>query len=299
MAKRVTQEEFESRIRETFPTAKFEILQYTTISGYCEIKCLNCGKVKKVQKASTILKNRFCCEDESQLEIAERRLEATGEFHLIKCQKSSQLLIRHDKCGMTFERRMNLVIKSPNHCPYCSDNKGVSLTIQEAQSQLDKEFGYSIKLLEYNAVRSQNTYKCLKCGLIFKQTQKNLLASRGCPKCDRFKSKGEKKISQILEENNLFYKEQVSFEDLSNGHQKFDFAVYKDKDMTQLAYLIECQGEQHYIDKTGIFRDSLEKIQERDERKRKYCKEKNIPLYEIEYFDGHLNNLNILPFYKK
>ena len=300
MAKRITQEEFEARIIEIFPTAEFKILQYRTISGPCQIKCLKCGKIRKVEKASTVLKNKFCCENEDRVETAIRRLDDTEDFQFIKYLKGEdQILVKHDKCGMVFKRRSSLIIKSPNHCPYCSDNTGLALTIQQTQEQINKEFNDSIKLLEYNAVRSQNTYKCLKCGLIFKQTQKNLLASRGCPKCDRFKSKGEKKIAQILQQNNIYYKEQVSFDDLSDGRQRFDFAIYKDKEMTQLNYLIECQGEQHYIDKTDIFQDSLEVVQERDERKRKYCKSKNIPLYEIEYFDGHLNNLNILPFYKK
>ena len=59
--------------------------------------------------------------------------------------------------------------------------------------------------------------------------------------------------------------------------------------------MIECQGEHHYkeIDYT---RDSLETIQERDERKRIFCKKNNYPLYEIVYENEKFLNLEILPF---
>ena len=296
MAKKILQEEFERRIKEVHPTAKFEILKYTVISKECEIKCLKCGAIKKYQKASNVLKLRFCCEEEDTLEIVKRRVQETGNFHFIKYLKNNEAVISHDECQRSFTRKTSLIIKNPAHCPYCDENTGLKLSFDEAKEQIDKEFNKEILLLEYNAQRTKNTYKCLKCGFIFKQTQKNLLASRGCPKCDRFKSKGERKIKELLEKNNIYYKEQVSFQDLSNGRQKFDFGVYRDKECNQLLYLIECQGEQHYIDKQDIFRDSLEVIQERDKRKRDYCLNKQIPLYEIIYKNGEFINLNILPF---
>ena len=43
MAKRILQNEFEERIKQISPNAKFQILEYTTISKKCKIKCLKCG----------------------------------------------------------------------------------------------------------------------------------------------------------------------------------------------------------------------------------------------------------------
>ena len=50
----------------------------------------------------------------------------------------------------------------------------------------------------------------------------------------------------------------------------------------------------HEFEKREIFRDSLEKIQERDNRKREYCKKNKIPLYELIYKKGRIKNLDIL-----
>lgn len=298
MAKKITQEIFEERFKNLFPEAKIQIITYTTISQPCAIKCLKCGAIKKYAKASNVLKFTFCCETIEKTELVIKEIKKFPDFHFIKRDKQD-IILRHAKCQNEFRRNISTIIKNANHCPYCDSNKGLTLSILEAQKQLDKEFFGSVKLLEYNAVRSKNTYRCLKCGLIFKQTQKNLLASRGCPKCDRIKSKGERKLEQLLRENKIAFKTQVAFPDLSQGRQHFDFVVYKDETYKDILYCIECQGEQHRISKEAIFRDSLETIQERDKKKREYCKEKSLSLYEIVYQDGKLMNLEILPFINK
>lgn len=298
MAKKITQEIFEGRFKNLFPEAKIQIIKYSTISQPCTIKCLKCGAIKEYAKASNVLKLTFCCESIERVELAMREINKFPDFCFIKKDKQD-IILKHSKCQNEFRRNISTIIKNANHCPYCDDNKGLTLDIKEVQKQLDKEFFGSIKLLEYVADRSQNMYKCLKCGLIFKQTQKNLLASRGCPKCDRIKSKGERKIEQSLEENKIVFKSQVAFSDLSGDRQRFDFVVYKDETYKDVFYCIECQGEQHRASKAVVFKDSLDAIQGRDERKREYCKKKGIPLYEIIYQDGKLINLEILPFIDK
>lgn len=298
MAKKITQEIFEERFKNLFPEAKIQIIKYSTISQPCTIKCLKCGTIKKYTKASNALKFTFCCEPIERMELAMREINKFPDFCFIKRDKQD-IILKHNKCQNEFRRNISTIIKNANHCPYCDNNKGLALDIKEAQKQLDKEFFGSIKLLEYVAIRSQNIYKCLKCGLIFKQTQKNLLASRGCPKCDRIKSKGERKIERLLEENKIAFKSQVAFSDLSEGRQRFDFVVYKDETYKDILYCIECQGEQYRVPKEVIFKDSLDIIQKRDEKKREYCKRKDIPLYEIIYQDGKLINLEILPFINK
>lgn len=74
---------------------------------------------------------------------------------------------------------------------------------------------------------------------------------------------------------------------------KFDFAIFDNKDT--LKYAIEYQGQQHY-EPVKYFggKDSFVKQQKYDEEKRKYCKENNIQLIEIPYWDFAKINLNYL-----
>lgn len=60
-------------------------------------------------------------------------------------------------------------------------------------------------------------------------------------------SRGEIKIQEILENNDVNYKEEVEFPGLkapSGRPLRFDFAVYDDEG--NLDFLIEYQGKQHY-----------------------------------------------------
>lgn len=100
-------------------------------------------------------------------------------------------------------------------------------------------------------------------------------------------SRGEIKISEILDAAGISYKEEYSFPDLlSMSHRplRFDFAVFDDND--DLDFLIEYQGIQHYTAKSkfgGI--QGLKKQQFNDMKKREYCKKHGIPLVIIPYWD--------------
>lgn len=106
--------------------------------------------------------------------------------------------------------------------------------------------------------------------------------------CDT-NSKGERKISQLLTENNLAFECEKRFDTcLSNkdGQMRFDFYVNNQ-------YLIEFDGWQHSKE-TDTGWSSKERIritQERDEIKNQWCKENNIILIRIPYW--HLKNLSI------
>lgn len=104
--------------------------------------------------------------------------------------------------------------------------------------------------------------------------------------CGCIRSKGENKISEILNKNNIEFKREFSFEDLKtdkNTSLRFDFAIFKNK---KLFCLLECQGIQHYnvVDFFGGH-EKFQQQQNYDSLKRDYCKEKNIKLIEIPYWD--------------
>ena len=100
-------------------------------------------------------------------------------------------------------------------------------------------------------------------------------------------SRGEIKIEEVLQEAGLVFEEEYSFPDLvSNTGRplRFDFAVFDDQH--NIDFLIQFQGIQHYQpkDKFGGY-NGLRKQQYNDMKKRQYCKNHNITLVIIPYWD--------------
>jgi hypothetical protein len=100
-------------------------------------------------------------------------------------------------------------------------------------------------------------------------------------------SRGEIKICDILDMAGLSYVEEYTFPDLvsSSGRPlRFDFCVFDDNG--DIDFLIEYQGIQHYEPKSkfgGI--QGLRKQQANDMKKREYCRDHNITLIAIPYWD--------------
>ena len=112
--------------------------------------------------------------------------------------------------------------------------------------------------------------------------------------CGCIYSKGENKIQAVLDENKIEYKKEFTFPDLkteNNFPMRFDFAIFEDGN---LKYLIEFQGRQHYEE--GEFSDAkpLKIRQARDFKKIEYCKNHNIPLITIPYWDYQKINLQYM-----
>ena len=104
------------------------------------------------------------------------------------------------------------------------------------------------------------------------------------------KSAGEAIIEVLLREADIEFKQQYTFEEcVSNKNYPlyFDFAIFKNN---KLHCLIEFQGQQHYKE-ISSFSETLADRIERDEIKRKYCKNNGISLIEIPYTD--LSKINI------
>ena len=100
-------------------------------------------------------------------------------------------------------------------------------------------------------------------------------------------SRGEIKIHQILERNEVNFKEEYEFPGLkapSGRPLRFDFAIFDDDG--NLDFLIEYQGKQHYqaVSKFGGQR-GLYQQRYNDTQKRRFCALHGITLIEITYTD--------------
>jgi len=176
-------------------------------------------------------------------------------------------------------------------CPKCAINFNANNRklntekfIEKAKIIQGNKYDYSL----VNYIHSQKKVNiiCDKHG-IFKQLPNKHLLGSGCPLCSE--SKGEKKIREILNEFNIIFISQKTFEECRGSKHKLPFDFYlPDKNI-----LIEFNGEQHYetIKYFGGV-DSLNKIKKTDEIKRIFAKKNNILLIEIKYND--FNNIKTI-----
>lgn len=113
----------------------------------------------------------------------------------------------------------------------------------------------------------------------------NFLAGYGCPKCKS--SKGNLIIDKWLKDNGIFYKREYRFTECRDKKPlPFDFAVFSDEDYRTLVYLIEYDGEQHYIPvmpRGGI--SALALTKNHDIIKDNYTIVNKIPLLRIPYWN--------------
>lgn len=113
---------------------------------------------------------------------------------------------------------------------------------------------------------------------------------QGCPYCFDTKkfvfSKGEQKIEDVLQNLNIAYLRQYTFGDCRDKNMlPFDFYI------PSLNKCIEYDGQHHYYPVTfnGVSKEQAEKNHlltiKHDEIKNQYCKNNNIELLRIPYYD--------------
>lgn len=127
-------------------------------------------------------------------------------------------------------------------------------------------------------------WKCIcDCGKEKIVKSANLISGR-TQSCGCLISLGELKIMNLLDHLKIKYQTQYSFSDLKGKRfpLRFDFAIFDKNDC--LVALLEYQGEQHYRT-SSIFATHFEDEQENDNKKRIYCKNHNLKLIEVPYWD--------------
>ena len=127
------------------------------------------------------------------------------------------------------------------------------------------------------------TYFCTcECG-VQRYVDESRLINGTSMGCGCVKSSANKYIANILTQNGCKFTPEYKYHDLrgpGNGLLRFDFALQDEKE--NVICLIEYQGAQHYIEQDY----GRQQREITDPMKRKFCKEHNIPLYEIKYSDN-------------
>ncbi|AZV43755.1 hypothetical protein BAOM_3146 [Peribacillus asahii] len=292
MSKKKTHVEFTKEVYELVGD-EYEVLsEYVKTHTKVKLRHTECEHEYEVTPAS-FLTGRRCpkcagrikrsTEDYKNIlyELVKNEYELIGEYK----NSSTHVTLKHVICNNTFDVLPSNFYKG-KRCGYCYGNK--KKTTEEFKQEVINLVGNEYEISsEYINTDTKINLKHNICGRDYYVKPYHFLQGSRCPFCNE--SKGEKKISQWLNDNEIKYKSQYKFEDCKNINElKFDFAIFDSE--KRLICVIEYDGEQHFkpVDFAGKGEDwamaSFEKNKKRDEIKNTYCITNSIPLLRIPYW---------------
>lgn len=277
---RYTEQTFSQAVKDKYPNEPFEIKSFSGTSKKGEYYCGLCQKTYSLYRMGKLLsENRkhlcsHCWASSQTQEILDYFPTETLSFKKLgyneKLHKPT-VVYTCKKCKCNTEKPFTEFIKYPT-CIHCGQNskrrntKTLQLIIPEGFELLEEYIG------QYNKVLFRH-----KCGFIFKVRPKDLINGHSyCPKCSKKASKGERKIIDLLSDNNIdFIKEKVF--DWSNK-KRYDFYL------PDYNLFIEYHGRQHYEEIPNFFLP-LKEQQTIDLFKEKVARSKGFDYLVISYKD--------------
>lgn len=240
--------------------------------------CWECGK-EKSRRSRCKTDKEFRDEMFLKNPNIEILSEYTGAHDKVKCRCKID--------GTIWETAPTTLLGTSIGCPTC-----VSKYSSERQALSNEEFVERLKnknpnlepLEEYINGHTKIKVRCKVHDYTWLVMPSKILSkSNGCPKCQA--SKNEIKISKVLDDMGIKYESQKKFSDCKDKKSlPFDFYV------PSYNTLIEYDGEHHFYpvprkpnDET--VNDRLETTQRHDKIKTQYCKDNNICLLRIPYWE--------------
>lgn len=201
------------------------------------------------------------------------------------------------ECGNIFDARTDSLTQNLN----CGCLKKEKTSKQWTSNLLGKRFGkLTVVAKEKTPNQYRSLWKCVcDCGEICFLPSRYLLSNQvkscGC----ETKSKRELEIRGILNQKNINFQTEYTFEDCVSTQSyklRFDFALFNN--LKQVVGLIEFNGIQHYkpIPYWGG-EERFNRQKESDNIKKDYCFNKKIPLLIIKYTE--LGKINLDDFLKQ
>lgn len=242
----------------------YNFKRYKHVCQYC-----NGGKLKDVFR--------------DRVRIANPDIEVLSEykkwFDKVKC--------RCKVCNNEWEARPSVILYGGG-CPKCGRKKAnlAEMANEEDIVRRIQDKNPNIKVIgKYTGYHNYIKCKCLIDDTEWDSPVCHILSGdSSCPSCNQ--SKGERKLLELLNSFGYTVERQYSYDDC-----RYKYPLKFDAYVNELNALFEYQGEQHYmpINFSGKGKEwaeqQLEIIQIRDRIKLNYCKENNIPIIEIPYWE--------------
>lgn len=238
-------------------------------------------------------KNEFYLENIQQL-INNQNLNLIALEKVVKLDNNNKVKT-FVKCKCSIHNNEFLTragdLRKGKGCKICGHVKGKNkqrLTLEDIKCKL-KEKNDKIEIIsnEYINNNTKLLCRCKTCGYEWYISWANLQSLSTCSQC--MGSHGEKKIINYFKKNDIPYEYQYRFDDCKDERTlPFDFYLH------QFNLCIEYDGQLHYEtcryskneEKMNL---KLQKQQEHDKIKDNYCKNKNIKLLRIPYWE--FNNI--------
>jgi predicted Zn-ribbon and HTH transcriptional regulator len=221
----------------------------------------------------------------------------SSEYNILEKYNGTdnKIKLKHLECNKIWKTTPNNILNHQSKCPNCYGNN--RKTTEEFKEEIYDLVGNEYTVLgEYKNNKTKILMIHNKCNKKYKVRPRDFLKDNGnrCPYCKA--SKGELKIKEWLESNNIEFKWQVRNEDCKNKRQlEFDFKIPINEDNY---ILIEYDGRLHYHpwDQSKKSKLELQQQKENDEIKNKYCDDNNnielirIPYWKYENVENILKN---------
>lgn len=275
-----------NKVKELFENNGFTLLiteeQYSNTSTPIEVQCSN-GHISK-KRYDGLLEGKGCrdCGNESRRVKVEEVVGFIKEIGYIwengeYKNSTSNLEIVCNK-GHHFKSTLSN-LKGGARCKECHHNS-LRKDYEEVKGIISNR-GYKLISTTYSNLRDKLLVECPK-GHKYKVNLSSFKwGESDCSVCNANSiSKGEAKISTVLENANVEYERQYTFEGCKDKRKlPFDFYI------PSLNLAIEFDGEQHYKPKFNDNGYGFATTEYHDNIKDDYCKDNNIDLLRIPYWE--------------
>ncbi len=256
-----------------------------------KVKCLNCGEI--VEKTTAEVKRQKSCGCMAGEPYDDALGKTYGRLTVIqilpaKTNYDKRALCKCE-CGNTTVVQINNLRSGHTQSCGCLQ-KETAGALSRLELNPGQQFG-NLTVIEFAGQNDtgHTLWKCrCKCG-----SERNylgyLLTTGQTTSCGCVNSKGEEKVASILIANNIPFEKYKTFDSCrfpnTNRLAFFDFFVDN-------KYLIEFDGIQHFEfrqnangSKSWNTKENFEETQYRDAYKNQWCKENNITLIRIPYWE--------------
>lgn len=248
-------------------------------------QCNKCGYArsnKKVAHTYSYVKDFIESESKSGCELLSKEYKNNRGKLRIRCFCGKIFVTDFDKFRNRSKRQCN-------ECGYNKISDFFTYDYDHVKTTIEKNSKCKLLSTEYHGHSKPLRFEC-HCGEEFVTSFTNFTSREGrqCDYCNNLFSVGESRIEEFLQNSNIIYDKQYTFEDLKSDKSehklRFDFAIFQDNG--ELKKLVEYDGRQHYepIEFFGG-EASHEQLKKNDLKKDNYCKLNEIELIRIPYYN--------------